>query len=79
MYAFIFAVQTMYIFMLQGGPQPRNIFGSVLNFLNILLSGGIAYLLLTPDPQTISWGVVGSLVIALEMIPYYWPFSSDRL
>ena len=68
MSAFIHAVQAMYIFMLSGGRQPRNIFGTVLHFLNVLLGGGIAYTLLTPSPQAIPWAVVGSLVIALGLI-----------
>lgn len=68
MYAFMQSVQAMYISMLSGGQQPRNIFGSVLHFVSVVLGGGIAYSLITPDPQSIAWAVVGSLILLLGLV-----------
>lgn len=68
MYAFIQAVQAIYTAMLLGVKQPRNIFGNVLHLLTVLLAGGLAYELMSSASQTISFTLVGLLVVALGVI-----------
>ncbi|GAB4054349.1 hypothetical protein [Spirosoma litoris] len=64
-YAFIHVVQAIYIFMLLGGKQPRNILGNLLHMFNVLLSGGIAYAILSSDDEAISTTLIGSFICGL--------------
>ena len=61
-------VQAIYISMLMGGKQPRNIFGTQLHHLGVLLAIGLAYLVLSPATDDISWTLVGIVVFLLGLI-----------
>ena len=61
-------VQAIYISMLMGGKQPRNIFGTQLHHLGVLLAIGLAYLVLSPATGDISWTLVGIVIFLLGLI-----------
>lgn len=68
-YAFIHAVQAIYISMLSGGKQPRNISGSLLHLASVILAGILAYvLLMVPNGTTVSLFLTGGLVLLLGLI-----------
>lgn len=67
-YAFVQVVQAIYMAMLLGVKQPRNFFGSVLQLLTVLLSGGLAYALIFSDNRSISFTLIGLFIAALGVI-----------
>lgn len=68
MYGSIHTVQAMYIAMLSGGKQPRNLAGTLLHLLGVVTSGGLAFVLLNPDAENVSWPVAGLLLALLGLI-----------
>ncbi len=69
MYAFLQAVQTMYLFLQAGVASTFNLSGKVLHFLNVALAGGLSYMLtLTPTGIDNSLTIVGLFPIALGII-----------
>ena len=68
LYGLIHAVQAMYIGMLSGGNQPRNLTGTVLHLVGVVTGVSLAYTLLNPDAAEVSWPLTGLLLALLGLI-----------
>lgn len=61
-------VQAIYVSMLTGVKQPRNVFGTQVHHVGVLVAIALAYLVLSPPANEISWGLVGSAMLILGLI-----------
>lgn len=69
MYAFLQAVQTMYLFMQSGVSPANNFLGKVFHFLSVAISGALSYILLMiPAGVKDSLAFVGLFPMALGVI-----------
>lgn len=69
MYAFLQAVQTMYMFLQSGVSPAINLPGKVMHFLSVAFAGALSYMLLMrPAGTTDSVAVVGLFPIGLGII-----------
>lgn len=68
LYGLIHAVQTIYIAMLSGGKQPRNLAGTLLHAVGVVTGVALAYTLLNPDAEAVSWLLAGLLLALLGLL-----------